>query len=135
MRATVLGESFTDPIVPTGAPYKERQWKGRHYHAHPVGRSDAVAPIADLHGFVYMAAQVLYGRECDAVKFAKVNRRDAFATQPDDAVHAALPCFYEFARGTLRSDKVFNLDKLIHQCCTFAPMRKHLPVLLPTPSE
>lgn len=116
-KAATIG--YEDSVVPLGDLGERRHaWSRKRAHSHPVARTSFCTSIADMHAFIVMACEVLYGYgphfEVDrVVRTQKLFLADR-ARESD--VHGVLSCFVDVAGTVLMGNGAFNLDRFIDAC-------------------
>ena len=111
-KVATLGEGV-DAVVPLGDKgEKAHCWDSKYYHSHPQARTSKCTAIADMHAFIFMATEVLYGSTSAVYKTIRETRKFPL----DTAAVCALPGFADVAKRVLEEDHPFNLDKMISAC-------------------
>ena len=111
-KVATLGEG-DDAVVPLGDKGdKEHRWNSKYYHSHPQARTSKCTAIADMHAFIFMATQVLYGSTSPVYRTICATRQFPV----ERAGPCVLPGFPEVARRVLEEDHRFNFDKMFDEC-------------------
>jgi len=115
--ACAMGDRVGADVVLDG-DYEAGKHLSSKYYVHPAARTTDASPVVDMHAFMCIFVEVLYGTGSTVFRTLVSERRfDSFHAKSSE-VATRLPRFAGYAKAILNDGVEFNCTRLMHDCST-----------------
>ena len=121
--ACSMGEMVGKDVIMDG-DWTARSVANRRFNVHSAARTDLATPVVDMHGFMCMFVEMLYGAESNVFKTLKRQKVFMVWEARQSAIAARLPGFVGWADLVLNHGQEFCCNELMNECDRWALLKK-----------